>query len=207
MSTWTSSEWLAAAALVVAILAIPITVLATRAYGNRRSRLLFNWNAVPLLPERDEDGLVKVQYRHFDVDRPHLVTISLANIGPTDISSAMFDQGRGIRVDLVNTVFYGVVSSPPPKERGSLTSQAIGSKDSCIVLGPGLLRRGQVWTVEVLVSGEPQTELTSSLINTDIVRSTEDGLTVGMRFGSVSVRAALPFVGSISASASTRERP
>jgi hypothetical protein len=197
MSTWTTSEWLTFAALIVAVLGIPITVLATRAYGNRRARLLFNCRAVPLLPESDKHGLVKVTYRDFDVDNPHLVTISLANIGPIDIASAAFDQGRGIRVDLKNTTFYGVVSVPPAKDRGEIVSQAVGTEDGYILLGPALLRRRQVWTVEVLVSGDPNPELTSSLINTDIVSSEEDGLTVGIRVGSAALSAAIPVIGGI----------
>jgi len=197
MTSWTISELLALAALLVAILGIPITVFATRRYGNRRARLLFNCRAVPLLPDNDQHRLVKVTYRDFDVPNPHLVTISIANIGPTDIASAAFDQNRGIRVDLKETVFYGVVSTSPAKERGELLSQAIGTKDGYIVLGPALLRRAQVWTVELLVAGEPTPELTSSLINTDIVSSQEDALSVGIRVGAAALSAAVPIMGGI----------
>jgi hypothetical protein len=204
MSNWTTSEWLALATLIVAIVGIPSTVLATRAFGNRRARLLFNCRAVPLLPEGDQHGLVKVTYRDFDVADPHLVTISIANIGPTDIPSEAFDQGRGIRVDLKGTVFYGVVSVPPAKERGEILSQAVGTDDGYIVLGPALLRRGAVWTVEVLVSGDPDPELTSSLINTDVVRSEEDGLQVGFRVGSAALSASIPIVGGALSSIRTR---
>src|SRR3712207_4896455 len=89
---WSVAEWLALGALVVALLALPLTIWATRRWGERRSRLLFTYRSVPLLPRGDRQ-LLKVTYRDLDVPEPHLVTLRLRNVGPKDIASGHFDQG------------------------------------------------------------------------------------------------------------------
>jgi hypothetical protein len=181
MSDWSASEYLTLAALVVAVMAIPITLWATRRWGERRARLLFTYRTVPLLPEGDKHGLVKVTYRDFEVPSPHLVTLRLRNVGPRDIPSDRFDLKRPLAVDLHSTM-YGIVNTSPAKDRGDVRTVALGTENGYVSFMPALLRRNQEWTVEVLVAGEPRPQLTSSLIDTDVVEAQAESATALAEF-------------------------
>lgn len=157
-------EWVAVAALVVAVLTGVGTVLAARQWGNRRRRILFSVESAPLLPPAERAGLLQVTFRDFPVENPHLVTVRVQNVGPLDIATQHFDAHRNLVVDL-NCTMYGVTSSSHP---GATVSRGIGS-EGVVELTPSLLRRGDAWVVEAVVSGEPTPELDSPLIDTDVV--------------------------------------
>jgi len=180
MKNWSAAEWLALAALVVAVVAIPLTLWATRQWGERRARLLFTYRSVPLLP-RGDIQVLKVTYRDFEVPSPHLVTLRVRNVGPKDVASSHFDQSRPLRIDL-KAKFYGLVDASPVNERGAIEMDAIGTDDGHVSFKPALLRRNQEWTAEVLVSGDSQPELTSSLIDTDVVVADADSPTAVEEF-------------------------
>lgn len=155
-----TSIWVpAAVALVVGV----ATVLATRRWGTRRRKLLFRYQSASLLPTDSRPGLLEVTFRDIPVPNPHLVTIRLQNVGPSDVATHHFDGGRPIRV-VLDCKFFGVTSTTHPS---ATVSPAIGS-DGWIEMRPMLLRRGEEWAVEAVVEGDPAPTLQSSLIDTDV---------------------------------------
>ena len=88
------TEWLAVAAIVVAILVGIATVIVTRRAGNRRRRLVFACDVAPLLPPGHEEGPLQVTYRDLPVEDPHLVTVRFRNVGTLDVASEHFDGAK-----------------------------------------------------------------------------------------------------------------
>lgn len=167
-----SETWIVIAVTVVIGIA---TILATRAWGNRRRRLLLTWTSTPLLPVGRADGPLQVTYRDFAVPDPHLVTVTIHNLGPTDVTTSHFDSGSNVVINLQATTFYGVTAS---SHSDTTLSQAVGSQDTRVEMRPMLLRKGEAWTVEAVVEGDADPVVTSPLIDTDIsTRTLADQLT------------------------------
>lgn len=152
--------------IAIAVVAIVVGVMATRRWGNRRCRLLFDFRSVPLMPLGTPNvrGLLKVTFRDIEVPDPHLITIRFKNVGPADIASDRFDAGEPLAVTL-NCKMYGLTSNSHPY---ATTSTAVGA-NGVITLGPLLLRKGEEIVVEAIVSGASMPDLSSSLVDTDIV--------------------------------------
>lgn len=163
----TFSEWLAVGALVVAVIAIPVTFIATRNYGNRRRQVVFTCDSTALMPSAHSDEL-KVTWRGQPVDDPHLVVFRLQNVGPADIASTHFDGGRDLVVRL-NANFYGLISTT---HREHTVAEAVGA-GGVVRLKPVLLRRRDIWSFEALVSGPPRVELTGPLVDTDMADASD----------------------------------
>ncbi|SFR18697.1 hypothetical protein SAMN04488564_104895 [Lentzea waywayandensis] len=161
---------LALAALIVAVVAIPIAVWTTRQYGTRRKKLLFLFEATSLMPEikGSAANALKITYHDIPVDDPHLLTIRLENVGPSDIASNHFDSGKPVQVRL-NSTLYGMLSATQPEHT---VGPAMGTADAVVELTPLLFKRKDTWVVEVLVSGNPHPELVSTLVDTDVVAET-----------------------------------
>lgn len=168
-------SWFGLAALIVAIIAIPATVLATRQWGNRRARLDVEIEAIPLLPEDARPGVLEVTYRDIPVDEPHLVSVTFRNSGPRDLASEMFDGGRSITVKF-DQIFYGLTAV-----QGGIKTQSpaigIGAEDAVVSVHPGLLKRGESWSFSAVTTGPVDVTVDSPLIDTDIraVAPTEGG--------------------------------
>ncbi|MET9231279.1 hypothetical protein [Lentzea sp. NPDC003310] len=161
---------LALAALVVAVVAVPIAAWVTRKYGTRRRRLLVLFEATPLVPDIQGGGAdaLKITFHGLPVDEPYLLTIHVENVGPSDIASSHFDAGKSVQVQL-NSTLYGMISAT----HGMHTvGPALGATNAVIELTPLLLKRRDAWVVEVLVSGRPDPEFISSLVDTDVVTQT-----------------------------------
>jgi hypothetical protein len=161
------SDWLGLAALVVAIIAIPIAIWTTRRWGTRRKRVLLTYESTPLISQLSGEARseITVHYRRdFTVPDPHLLKIRLQNIGPSDIASSDFDSGHPISIRL-NCKLYGITNT---SHSGSTTSSAIGSNGT-INLSPTLLKRQEAWEIESLTSGSGIPEADVPLINTDIL--------------------------------------
>ncbi|MFC3891285.1 hypothetical protein ACFOWZ_07335 [Lentzea rhizosphaerae] len=172
---------LALAALVVAVVAVPIAAWVTRQYGTRRKKLLFLFEATSLMPviKGSAADALKITYHDVPVDDPHLLTIRLENIGPSDIASNHFDSDKPVQVRL-NSTLYGMLSATQPEHT---VGPAMGTADAVIELTPLLFKRKDTWVVELLVSGDPKPELVSSLVDTDVVAQT-----VADRLGKASQR-------------------
>jgi len=164
--TWGQTEWLWAIALVVSVLA---SYAITKKFGNRRRKVLFTWNSVQLMPERNRtngrgmSGALQVSFLGKAVEDPYLVQVTLKNIGPVDIASSDFDAGRQLKVsfpgEYLEVVDWKQVGFDAP----------FGQDYRYVTLDPVLLRRGASFTLDVLVDGKPEVELDCPLINTDIV--------------------------------------
>jgi hypothetical protein len=150
----------------VALVAIPVTILATRRWGNRRAVLTYTVEVNPLLPEADQTRGLAVTYRDMAVPNPHLVTITLANSGSRDITSESFDAGRPLLICFTGT-FYGLTASSGSP---SLTMPAIGTagENAALEFRPKLLKRRESWTVSLIVGGAFEATVDSSLVDTDL---------------------------------------
>jgi hypothetical protein len=171
----TPFDWpiaLGIAALTVAVIAIPIAVSATRRWGNRRSALAYTSEWISLLPVDLNAGAFQLTLNKVPVPEPHLLTISLTNIGPKDIATAMFDSGRPIRIQLGGRL-YGVTSTQGGVLLSGFPSKESGDVDTINVL-PSLLPRGAAWSFSAVVSGTPSVEFDWSLIDTDYRAGTRD---------------------------------
>ncbi|MEP7763049.1 hypothetical protein [Sanguibacter sp. 25GB23B1] len=171
------------------ILGAAITVWVTRKYGNRRGRLLFTWEVLPLLEQESSEELLEVHYKDFPVPKAHLVTLQLVNIGSVDISSDRFDAGAGLAVGLAGCTFYGALRSSHPNY---VMFQAVGTVSATVSFLPSLLKKGQSREVTLVVANAPDVEiLRDPLVNVDIVeRSGADVLASVIR---QTAEATLPF--------------
>lgn len=188
-----AGTWLGLAALVVAILAIPATILATRHWGNRRARLDVEIDAIPLLPEGVGPGLLEVTYRDIPVSAPHLVTVMLRNSGPRDLASGMFDNGRSITLKFDQT-FYGLTAV----NGGVQTiSPGIGARaDEAVVrVKPALLKRGSSWSFSAVTTGPVEVDVDAPLIDTDvraIASNNRGGAEITLRLSVLGITAEVP---------------
>jgi hypothetical protein len=158
-----TAAWLALAALAAAVVIGIATVWATRR-GVRRRRILLSYEASPLLPSGNKGGLLAVTFRDIPAENPYLVTVRIRNLGPTDLTTAHFDQGKPLRVDL-QCQMLGVTRTSLP---GSTISRAVGA-EAVLELAPCLLRVDDEWVVEAVVDGKPDCDLSSPLIDTDVI--------------------------------------
>lgn len=157
-------ELLSIVGIVVGVVA---TVAAAWKWGTRRRRLLFTWRSTPLLPiDQAEHPWVQVTVHDFPVNDPHLVALTLRNVGPSDLATQHFDAGKPIRVELGCTRFWAVTRSTHPR---ATRMPSVGYDGGWIELRPLLLRRGEEWTVDAVVEGDVAPTLTSPLIDTDVV--------------------------------------
>lgn len=161
-------ETVALLALAVGVIAVPVSVWAARRWGSRRARTDFTFSVIPLLPI--DDSPLEVTYHDLPVDQPHLVSVSLRNTGPRDIPSSAFDGGQPILVRF-DTRFYGLTSRATGGAR--TLAPAVGSPaDRAVVqIEPGLLKRGESWSFNAVVSGRATVSLTSPLVDTDVTQN------------------------------------
>lgn len=188
-----AGTWLGLAALVVAILAIPATVLATRHWGNRRARLDVQIDATPLLPEGARPGLLEMTYRDIPVSEPHLVSVALRNSGPRDLASGMFDNGRSITVRFDQT-FYGLTAVNGGMQ---IVSPGVGASadDAIVLVRPALLKRGAVWSFSAVTTGPVEVSVDAPLIDTDVraVDPVKEGRTeIPLRLSVLGITAEVP---------------
>lgn len=162
----TPSEVMALAALIVAVVAIPITILATRRWGNRRAVLSYAVEVTPLLPEADQARDLAVTYLDFAVPEPKLVTLTLTNSGPRDITSDSFDSGQPVRVLFTGT-FYGVTATSGGP---ILVMPAIGAEgdDGAVEFHPKLMKRRESWSASLIVGGAVEVSVDAPLAHTDL---------------------------------------
>jgi hypothetical protein len=181
--------WLGAAGLIIAIIAIPASILGTRQWGNRRARVQFFFTSIPLLPDGTREGLLEVTYRDVPVSSPHLVSVTLRNTGPRDVPSAAFDDGRPISISF-NQTFYGLTGV---RGGARTVSPALGSpaKEAIVRLEPGLLKRGEEWSFSAVLTGPVEVSITSPLVDTDITHVIAES---DAEPSDITVRISLPFV-------------
>lgn len=186
-----SGTWIGLAALLVAILAIPTTIFATRQWGNRRARLEVEVSATPLLPAAARPGLLEVTYREIPVKEPYLVSVTLRNSGPRDVATKMFDGERSITAKFDQT-FYGLTATQGGIE---VASPGIGAEAAIVAVRPGLLKRGESWSFSAVTSGPVDVAVDAPLIDTDVRAVSPDdgsGATITLRVSAFGVTAEVP---------------
>ena len=152
-----------------AVLRRPGRISGRRGHGDaprdRRGRISVLISSTALIPGGSKS--LEVTYRDFPVPSRHLVTLDLRNSGPKDTSSSMFDSGRSIARSF-DSNFYGVTTNNGGVK---LISAAVESKPhhASIRVSPGLLRRRSEWSFSALVMGPAETEIESTLIDTDLI--------------------------------------
>jgi hypothetical protein len=183
--------WLAWAALAVAVIAVPISILATRQWGSRRARLEVSVSATPLLPE-DSHGLLQVTFRDIAAEKPHLVSVALRNTWPRDIATGTFVAGRSIAVRF-NQTFFGLTGT-----EGGIDAvfPAIGAsgEDAVVNIRPGLLKREQAWSFSAVTTGPVDVAVDAPLIDTDVreATSTLDRPEITLRVSMLGISAEMP---------------
>ena len=163
------ADILPVAGLAAAVLATIAGLYATRRWGTRRRRLSFVYQSASLMPEGPRAwGALRLVYGDLELQDPYLVTLHLRNVGSNDIASQHFDGGRPLVIELGCTI-YGLTNATHP----DMGQSAIGDKHGVITLPPRLLRKGEEWLVEAIVEGVPSPRLINSLIDTDLVKTSE----------------------------------
>jgi hypothetical protein len=193
---WSRADVLATIGIVVTAIAILVGALAARRWGTRRRRVLFEYGSTPLIPQVQLGAkareYLKVTYRDFEVDEPHLVDIRLKNLGPSDVSTSHFDAGKPIELHL-KCKLYGVTENSVPD---SVLLPAIGSLDP-ILLQPRLFKKEESWSISAIVSGNPTPTLVSTLVDTDIVDGPTYAQELAKSFSRILLDAAVVSISSI----------
>lgn len=189
VSSLSLGDKLSIAGIIVAVVAIFAGIWAVRHWGVRRRRVLLTCTStrlIPNLPLRESDTL-KVTFRDFPVDNPHLLLLRLQNIGPIDLTSDDFDAKRSI-VFTLNCMLYGIISTSHPE---ATASTSLGS-DGAIELMPMLLKRKEAWEVTAIVSGNPRLDTDIPLANTDVLDKRSFDAEVARSFFATLIRATAP---------------
>lgn len=162
--------------LGVAVLAAVLTAL-TAFYQRRslwppRRRLTVTWQRPVALLSRTVEG-IRVAVDDVQVADAHVVRISVANTGKNDITSAMFDQRRPVRLKFGVPV-VGIIDAV--SAGGPVPAHAL--EGSQVSLGPDLLARSQVIDFQVLTDGRPRVRCEAYLADTNLeLREERRGLT------------------------------
>ncbi|MFB9444212.1 hypothetical protein Dvina_26490 [Dactylosporangium vinaceum] len=146
--------------LVIALLALAVGALgvwyARRALFPPKRRLAFY--SLPPAPLLSGDAAsaagISVSHERQVLNDPHLVTISVENTGRHDVSSAQFDGGRPITIDLDSPIKAILKVSTTP--HGGTYRHSVSGRS--LSIGPDLLKVGSLLTVQALTEGRPAIE-------------------------------------------------
>jgi hypothetical protein len=124
-------------------------------YGMPISARLMNPSVVPDL---------HVLYREEELADPHVLEIALSYRGRKDISSASFEQGQPLCIDVGVPIIDLLETIFDPEEKTDLKVEAV---ETALKVGPGLLRKGHAMTFVVLTDG-PGAQLTHDIPLADV---------------------------------------
>lgn len=164
MQTWIDDNTglIAALALVVALVGIPVSVWATRRWGNRRGRLIVGWDSVRMVTGTSFKG-VEVRLDGKVIKDPHLVTIALRNAGPNDISRNSFDGALPLRATL-----HGAQSIDLIVPSDDELPYALADDGSTLLIGPGHVPTKAKKSATLITEGEPTSIDFGDLIDVDV---------------------------------------
>lgn len=188
MSEWEIGTWLGLASLIIALVVGAGAVLAARKWGTRRGRLLVGYSSTSLLVDQSSTDQIKVTFQNIPIDKPHLVSLLIRNIGSRDITREQFDGGSPLIIGLDCTLF-GIVQckssdGTPPITVLDLTVPRVDA----VGFEPALIPRGTEWTVDCIVSGVPTPKVLGRLVDVDIAegRTTSNLILAGIGKGILS---------------------
>lgn len=168
MNEWIQTNWLGLAALIVAIIGIPITVFATRRWGNRRAKLQLSIESTRLLAEGDVTEKLEVTFDGNPVKNPYLNTLWIKNSGSRDIPSSAFENDLRIKISGRFFEFIDIKTNNGVSPVFMSDSIARDTDSSVILVPPRLIPKGTVWMVKFLTSGKSKIISTDALLDTDI---------------------------------------
>lgn len=130
-------------------------------YGNRRRKLLFTWDSVQLMPHNGPaSGALEVFYEGTPVKDPYLLSITLKNLGPSDIGLAHYNGHLRLNIP-------GGLVALMDTEMGA--AGAVLVDPEYLEFEPVMLARNSTINVDVLVDGPRTPELVSKILDTDVV--------------------------------------
>jgi hypothetical protein len=162
--------WLTA---VLTVLTIALLALAGwQIYLNRQRKLRWERSSAPLLRTDGRlPGSLQVSWDGQPVTRPSVATFKLTNTSRRDVGSNAFDGNRSITVDFQDRVL--VLLEPLTTATNDLLPVQLNG--NIVMVGPGLLRRGQSVTVAALIEGTRAPEPQFPLIEIKVSESDEAG--------------------------------
>jgi hypothetical protein len=151
---------------VVGLVLTAIGLLAGGYYarqGRRRNELVVSVKSQPMIVERDTEAGSAVSLRYDDqvVDDPHLLTAVLECVGPKDITSADFDQGKPITIALEVPMIALL--------RSDGLEIVENYRSTSIDVLPNLLPKGKTFILSAITDGCPNARVTAHLIDTDVL--------------------------------------
>jgi hypothetical protein len=175
--------------VVIAIAGLVLTLgglLAALYYaraGRRRNELVVSVKSQPMIVERDTEAGSAVSLRYADqvVDDPYLITAMLECVGPKDITSADFDQGRPVNISFEVPMIALL--------RSDGLEIAENYRATSIDVLPSLLPKGKTFIVSAITDGPPQPLVRAHLIDTDVVDTKPEAVS----FVVAAVRRLMPY--------------
>ena len=168
-------DWNWAVGTAISMLAIFVTVLATRKYGNRRKQIATLLIATPLLADGPTPDEVEVTVQGVKMKNPHSVRIALSNIGPRDIIPGDFPRDSVGRIKIEGCTQMGPLQGDLRAKDGTLLGEAGG-------VGGGGTADPTVWefsavhvpakstiTLTGIVDGQPTSMKLDPFIDVDVM--------------------------------------
>ncbi len=154
---------IAIAGLVLTAVGLLAGVFYAKQGGRRRNHLVVSVKSQPMIVERNTKAGSAVSLRYADqvVEDPHLITVMMECVGPTDITSADFDQGKPV------TIAFDVPMIALLRSDGLDISETY--RATSIDVRPSLLPKGKTFIVSAITDGEPQPRVNAHLIDTDVI--------------------------------------
>ncbi|MFE9235250.1 hypothetical protein [Cellulosimicrobium funkei] len=176
MLTWIESHpgLLGALGLLVAVVGIPTTVWVTRRYaGGRRTKVIASWTSVRMVRRANLEGL-EVRLRGAVLQDPHLITVTLRNLGPSDVATANFHGGNPLEIKLRGARAVDLVGST-----NATVPCTLDSDGERLLLGPAHIPTKGGRSVVLLAEGQPRTLSFGDLVDVDL--ECEAGTAVSLR--------------------------
>jgi hypothetical protein len=109
---------------------------------------------------------LEVRYHGQLVQAPYYTSLFVRNTGRHAITTAMFDQGRSLTIDLGAKVMHAAEAEP-----GSAPVR-FSATGSTIAIGPDLIKRGDRVALGIVTEGQPRLDRKSMVIRDNLVDTT-----------------------------------
>ncbi|MFP1624044.1 hypothetical protein ACLB9X_02210 [Streptomyces sp. 5K101] len=167
---WSNETFWAAAGVVVGAGAAAGGMYATHRAAFPKRRLVYSFSSSSLVQRHQRNisaNVLHIRLGERELHNPRLVGLRLENTGRRDISSAQFDQGEPLRIDLGLPVVELVSMAAEPPSALGLSPDGWG--DHGMTIRPGRLGTGEAITYTLLVDGDPSFyRLTHSLVDVKV---------------------------------------
>lgn len=186
MWTWVESHpgVLGVVAILVTVGGIPIAVWATwRWSSGRRTKVIASWTSVQIVTGANLEGL-EVRLKGALLRNPHVVTVSLRNFGPNDVSSENFHDGAPLKIELRGARAVDLVGGT----RAGLPC-TIAPDGSSVLVSPVHIPAKNERTVVLLTEAEPHLISFGDLVNVDL--KCASGTSIGQEALHLAVRSAV----------------